>query len=82
MTEKLQDAVQAAISGDWPDTLTPEQSETRVYVAKDASVHLRVAIHYEDSAGYVWTRTDKGKPERVSESAPLTPAPERTTRAA
>ena len=67
LNEKLQDVVSAAISGDWPATLAPEQSETRVYVATDAKCELRVAIQYEDSAGFLWKRTDRGKPERVSE---------------
>ncbi len=74
MTEKLQDAIQSSLSGDWPTTLIPEQSETRIYVAQDATVQLRVAIQYEDSAGYLWNRTDRGKPQRVSVPANESPA--------
>jgi phenylpyruvate tautomerase PptA (4-oxalocrotonate tautomerase family) len=68
IAEKLQEAVDLGLTTEWPRRLIPEQTERIAYIAGDPKYELRVAIQYEDSAGYIWQRTDVSKPKRVTEA--------------
>jgi hypothetical protein len=56
---------------EWPRTLTPNQHAVIAYTTADPNYMLRIAIDYEDEAGYRWHRTDAGQPIRTELKASL-----------
>jgi hypothetical protein len=68
--QQMQEAMSGQLMTEWPTTLAPNQPAIMAFQTTLPDGQLRIAIEYEDEAGYRWQRTGNGQPARASDGAP------------
>lgn len=63
--QAIRDTMVGHFVKEWPRTLAPNQHAVMAYTTADPNYKLRIAIEYEDEAGYQWRRTDINQPRRT-----------------
>jgi hypothetical protein len=66
--QRLQEAMTGQLMAEWPTTLGPNETAIMAFQTTTPNGQLRIAIHYEDEAGYRWDRADNGQPQLVSDA--------------
>jgi hypothetical protein len=61
--QALRDALIGHFATEWQRVLPPHQHTVMAYTTTRPDYTLRVAIDYEDEAGYQWRRTDTSQPK-------------------
>lgn len=71
VSERMREGMLGQLVSEWTATLTPGQFAVMAFKTAHSSYSLRVAIEYEDEAGYRWRRTDSSQPQRVHDDSPV-----------
>jgi hypothetical protein len=66
ISERMRQAMMGQLQKNWPPSLGPGGETAVAYRATRPGLHMRIAIGFEDEAGYLWYRVNTDQPKQVT----------------